>query len=177
MVCCASFKFIGIKEMKKKILIFFGLVVWAGLGLGSGVLFASETRVDSAGGLTSVIDDETNNGDLFLDGNPAGLVLLSTHDRFDLAGQWDYSDTQPTGPGSIQQIFSTVPRSSNDTVIKYEGLIVFPDTHWAFQVAGDYLYPQGQVATNYFADTYSTEQYRESSARLITAAPLPSAWK
>ncbi len=139
---------------------------------GFGPLFASESRVDSAGGLTTVIDDETNNGDLFLDGNPAGLVLLATHDRFDLAGQWTYLNSQPAAPGALQQSFSTIPRLNNDGVIKYEGLMVFPDPHWAFQVAGDFLYPQGQVEGNYLADTYSTHQYRSLLRAAYNSGPF-----
>ncbi len=150
--------------MKRKTWLLLALLLGTNFSLWP--LFASETRVDSAGGLTTVFDDETNNGDLFLDGNPAGLVLLATHDRFDLAGQWTYLNSQPNVPGALQQSFSTIPRLSNDSVIKYEGLMVFPGPDWAFQVAGDFLYPQGQVPTNYYADTYSTHQYRS----LIRAA-------
>jgi hypothetical protein len=156
--------------MKKQIKIFIVLLLWA--GFGPGPLSASETRVDSAGGLTSIIDDETDNGDLFLDGNPAGLVLLSTHDRFDLAGQWSYLNSQPAGPGALQQSFSTDPRLSNDTVIKYQGLMVFPDPHWAFQVAGDFLNLQGQVPSNYFGDTYSTSEYRELIRAAYNSGPF-----
>jgi hypothetical protein len=148
------------------------LVLLLGAGFSFGPLFASETRVDSAGGLTSVIDDETNNGDLFLDGNPAGLVLLATHDRFDLAGQWTYLNSQPAGPGAIQQSFGTIPRLTNDSVIRYEGLMVFPDPHWAFQVAGDFFNPQRQVPTNYLADTYSTNQYRSLIRAAYNSGPF-----
>jgi hypothetical protein len=156
--------------MNKKIRFFLFLLLGASFGLGP--LLASETRVDSAGGLTTVIDDETDNGDLFLDGNPAGLVLLATHDRFDLAGQWTYLNSQPAGPGAQQQSFSTIPRLSNDGVIKYEGLMAFPDPHWAFQVAGDFLNPQGQVDNNYFADTYSTSQYRSLLRAAYNSGPF-----
>lgn len=156
--------------MKTNLLFFF--VFLAGACFGPGPLYASETRVDSAGGLTTVIDDETNNGDLFLDGNPAGLVLLATHDRFDLAGQWTYLNTQPAVPGAQQQSFSTISRLTNDSVIKYEGLMVFPNPHWAFQVAGDFLNPQGQVDANYLADTYSTNQYRSLLRAAYNSGPF-----
>ncbi len=133
-------------------------------------LFASETRVDSAGGITSVMDDETNNGDMFLDGNPAGLILLKTHDRLDLAGQWTYSSSLPVTAGSYQQTFSTIPRLTNDSVIKYEGLMLFPDPHWAVQLAGDFLYPQGQNV--YYYDTYSTQQFRSLVRAAYDAGPV-----
>ena len=116
--------------------------------------------------------NETDNTDLFLDGNPAGLLLLDTHDRLDWAGQWAYSNTQPSGFGSTQQTFGTAPRFSNDSVIRYEGLMVFPDPHWAFQLAGDFLYPQGQTAGNYSADTFSTRQYRELIRAAYGAGPF-----
>src|SRR5580658_4730953 len=156
--------------MKKKFKIFLILLLWTGFSPRN--LLASETRVDSAGGLTSIIDDETDNGDLFLDGNPAGLVLLNTHDRFDLAGQWSYLNSQPAGPGALQQSFSTDPRLSNDTIIRYQGLMVFPDPHWAFQVAGDFLNLQGQVAGNYLGDTYSNNQYRELIRGAYNSGPF-----
>ena len=156
--------------MKKKIHFFINLIAVVGIFLCPGIPFASETRVDSAGGITSVLDDETNNGDMFLDGNPAGLVLLKTRDRFDLAGQWTYSNFQPAAQGAIQQSFGTIPRLSNSGVLKYEGLMVFPDPHWAFQVAGDFVNPQGQPAFNY--DTYNTQQYRELVRAAYYAGPF-----
>ncbi len=158
------------RGMKTIIRIF--LVLWLGAAFALRPLLASETRVDAAGGLTTVIDDETDNGDLFLDGNPAGLVLLDTHDRFDLAGQWSYLNSQPAGPGALQQSFSTDPRLSNDNLIRYQGLMVFPDPHWAFQVAGDFLNLQGQVPSNYFGDSYSTNQYRELIRAAYNSGPF-----
>lgn len=165
-----SAKFHRTEEMKIKIQIY--LSFWLVCLMAIETAFASETRVDSAGGLTSIIDDETNNGDIFLDGNPAGLVLLKTHDRFDLSAQWDYSNSQPVGVGSSQQTFATVPRLSTDSLIRYGGLMVFTDTHWAFQVDGDYLNPQNQVANNYLADSYSTQQYRELVRAAYDSGPF-----
>ncbi len=170
MLCLARIKPDRLGGMIIKIKIFLFLLLWIGSGLRP--LLASETRVDSAGGLTTVIDDETDNGDLFLDGNPAGLVLLNTPDRFDLALQWSYLNSQPAGPGALQQSFSTDPRLSNTNIIKYQGLMVFPDPHWAFQVAGDFLSLQGQVPSNYFADTFSTSQYRELIRAAYNSGPF-----
>lgn len=121
--------------------------------------WASETRVDATGGLTTVLDDETDNLDLFLDGNPAGLVLLNTKDRFDLSGEWSYSDQEGPWGTNKQQIFTTIPRYT-DTPIKYEGLMLFPDPHWALQVTGDALINQGVPSANYSNDSETDSQYR-----------------
>ncbi len=132
------------KVLKTRTWALLGLLLWAAIGLGP--LWGSETRVDSAGGITGALDDETNNGDLFLDGNPAGLVLLKTHDRFDLAGQYTDAYSLPSGLGSNQQVITTFPRLSNVSVIRYEGLMLFPDPHWAVQLGGDLLAGYNNVA-------------------------------
>jgi hypothetical protein len=157
-------------ELKKRIRALLGLFLWAAWGLGP--LWGSETRVDSAGGITGVIDDETNNGDLFLDGNPAGLVLLKTHDRFDLAGQYTDSYSLPSGLGTNQQVITTFPRLSNDSVIRYEGLMLFPDPHWAVQLGGDLLAGYNNVAGNYYADTYNNQQYWDLLRVAYNAGPF-----
>ena len=139
--------------------IFPRLLLLGGLALFPAAGWASETRVDSTGGLTTILDDETDNLDLFLDGNPAGLVLLNTRDRFDLAGEWAYSDREGPWGSNKQQVLTTVPRST-DTPLKYGGLMLFPDPHWALQVAGDALVNQGLPSTNYSNDTETDSQYR-----------------
>jgi hypothetical protein len=118
---------------------------------------ASEMRVDTAGGLTSVITDETTDLDLFMDGNPAALVLLPHTDRFDLPLQWAYSTSQPAVPGSTTQAFTTLPRLG-DTVLAYQGLMVFPDSNWAFQIIGNFLSGQGNLIFKSL-DTYTSSQY------------------
>jgi hypothetical protein len=115
--------------------------------------------VDSTGGLTTILTDETDDLNLFLDGNPAGLVLLNTRDRVDASGQWFYQDQEGPWGSNKQQTFTTIPRST-DTAIKYEGLMAFPDPHWAFQVLGDFLSTQGVPAAAYSSDTYTSSQYR-----------------
>lgn len=122
-------------------------------------LSASETRVDSAGGIRTILDDETSNLDLFLDGNPAGLMVLNTKDRFDISLQGGVQDQE--GPWGInhQGLFTTVPRPA-DNGLHYEGLMVFPDPHWAFQAAGDYLVNNGLSVANYQDDTQTQSQYR-----------------
>jgi hypothetical protein len=143
------------------------LVCWGAFPtIGSG----SETRVDSAGGLTTVMTDETDDLSLFMDGNPAGLVLLQTRDRFDLAGQWDYSTSQPVTQASNQQTFSTIPRLSDPDEIRYAGLMVFPQDGWAYQVAGDYDNPEGQPVYSY--DTYSSSQFRQLARVAYAAGPF-----
>lgn len=128
------------------------LIVYPTITLGS------EIRVDSTGGLTTILTDETANLDLFMDGNPAGLILLDTHDRLDLACQWDYSNAQPVTTGSTQKTFSTLPRLSDNDNIHYEGWIAFPKPHWAFQIAEDFNYSQGQPYR--FSDSSTSQQYR-----------------
>jgi hypothetical protein len=44
---------------------------------------ATETRVDSTGGLSLVMTDESDQIDPFIFGNPAGLALLSPQNRLD----------------------------------------------------------------------------------------------
>ena len=130
------------------------LVAWV-LGPTRGL--ASEIRVDSTGGLTTVLLDETDNLDLFLDGNPAGLALLNTRDRFDLASEWAYSDQEGPWGSNKQQILTTVPRYT-DTPIKYEGLMLFPAPQWSVQVLSDVFINQG--VTVFSNDTETTSQYR-----------------
>src|SRR5208282_2375011 len=107
------------------------LLLWEAWSLAPTPSLGSETRVDSAGGLTTIMTDETTDLDFFMDGNPAGLVLLKHQDRFDLSGQWFYSNSQPSGTGSVQQTFSTIPRLSDQGLIHYGGAMFFPDPQWA----------------------------------------------
>ena len=138
---------------------FFRLLLLVGCAFLPTIGSGSEYRVDSTGGLTTVLDDETDNLDLFLDGNPAGLVLLNTKDRFDLSGEWAYSDQEGPWGSNKQQVFTTIPRYT-DNPIKYEGLMLFPDPHWAVQVLGDVFINQGVSVTTFSNDTEATSQYR-----------------
>ena len=135
------------------------LLLLVGLALTSSAGWASETRVDSAGGLTTILDDETDTLDLFLDGNPAGLVLLNTRERLDLSAEWSYSDQEGPWGSNKQQVFTTIPRYT-DAPIKYEGLMFFPDPHWAVQVLGDVFTNQGVSIANYSNNTETSSQYR-----------------
>lgn len=148
------------------------ILLLAGLLLSAFPGLASETRVDATGGLTTILDDETDNLDLFLDGNPAGLVLLNTKDRFDLAGEWSYTDQEGPWGSNKQQVFTTIPRYT-DNPIKYEGLMLFPDPHWAVQVAGDTLITQGVPSANYSNETETDSQYR-GLVRVAYALPFAS---
>jgi len=134
------------------------LLLGGGWCLAPKPSFGSEARVDSAGGLTTLMTDETTDLSFFMDGNPAGLVLLDHKDRADLSGQWFYSIAEPSAVGSVQQTLSTLPRLSEPNSFHYEGVMVFPEPGWAVQVGGDFLASQGQpIFTN---DTYTLSQYR-----------------
>ena len=141
-----------------------------------GILFlptispASETRVDSTGGLMTILDDETDNLSLFLDGNPAGLALLNTRDRLDLSAEWLYSNQAGPWGANEQQVLTTIPRYT-DNPIKYEGWMVFPDPHWAFQVAGDAFNNRGVSVANYADDTQTLSNLR-SLVRVAYALPI-----
>jgi hypothetical protein len=135
--------------------------------------------VDSTGGLTTILDDETDDLSLFLDGNPAGLVLLNTRDRFDISGEWSYSDQQGPWGSNRQLVFTTLPRYT-DTSAKYEGLMLFPDPHWAVQVSGDFFRGQGVSVTGFTgdalppSDTDTQSQYR-GLIRVSYALPFGAA--
>jgi hypothetical protein len=97
---------------------------------------ASETRVDAFGGLTTVVTDETTDLNLFLDGNPAALVLLPAQSRLDLSSQWATSTT-PSGAQLLQeQALSTFARLPNKE-IGYQGYLGFLTPQWALQATGD----------------------------------------
>lgn len=146
-----------------------GLLLLVGFGLLPIMGSASETRVDSTGGLITVLKDETDDLNLFLDGNPAGLVLLNTRNRFDIAGEWSYSSQQGPWGSDKPQVFTSIPRYT-DSPVPYEGLMLFPDPHWAVQVSGDVFYNQG--VTVFSNDTETGSQWRE----LVRAAyAFPSA--
>jgi hypothetical protein len=151
---------------------FFRLLLLVGCAFLPTIGSGSEIRVDSTGGLTTILDDETDNLDLFLDGNPAGLVLLNTKDRFDLSGEWAYSDQEGPWGSNKQQVFTTIPRYT-DNPIKYEGLMLFPDPHWAVQVLGDFLTNQGVSVTTLSNDTMTNSQYR-GLVRAAYAFPFAS---
>ena len=135
----------------------FCLLLLVGLAGKPTISYASENRVEATGGLTTIMTDETNDLSLFLDGNPAGLALLNTRSRFDLSGQWFYSDQEGPWGTSKQQTWTTIPRIS-DSTIRYEGLMLFPTPNWSFQLLGDFLSTQGLPV--YTSDTYTLSQYR-----------------
>ena len=120
---------------------------------------ASETRVEATGGLVTVLPDETSDLNLFLDGNPAGLVLLNSRSRVDLVSQWFDSDQE--GPwGSIRrQSFGSDPRLEDD-VVRYEGLLLFPSSHWAIQTSGGFASSSGIPAWGSGKPSLSENQYR-----------------
>ncbi len=138
--------------------------------MGSGRLWPSETRVDSTGGLTTILTDETTDLSFIMDGNPAGLLLLDTHDRLDEAFQWGQQNTQPSGPGSYQQTYGSIPRLLGDNDLHYSGWMAFPSKGVAFQAGGDFLSQSGQ--TTGVADTFTLGQYRGLIRGAASLGPL-----
>lgn len=127
------------------------------MALLPGTGLASENRVDAIGGMATILKDETTGLNLFLDGNPAGLVFLNSRDRLDLSSQWFYQVQEGPWGSHRLQAFSTLPRFGQDS-IDYGGLMAFPDPHWAFQVYGNFLATQGIPA--FTSDTLSQNRYR-----------------
>src|SRR5581483_2743842 len=119
------------------------------------VLAASETRVNSTGGLSLVMTDETASVNPFNFGNPAGLSLLPPQSRFDIAAPW-FQETAASDPSGQVQAYGTLSQLgsnfSSDSLLdatnssfKYQGLILFPTSHWAFQASGDLLHATNQT--------------------------------
>ena len=108
---------------------------------------ASETRVDSIGGLSLVIDDESVTPNPFLFGNPAGLSLLTPQNRFDASGLW-FGQSVPFDSTKSTQYYGSLdhvadPNGSN----KYHGLMFFPTNRWGVQLDGDDFYSQSQPSS------------------------------
>lgn len=110
------------------------------LSLTTGILWASEVRVDSVGGLSLVLDDETVAINPFTFGDPAGLALLPPKNRLDATLDWFYENEMPDN--FQRHYFGTVGEITSNTV-NYNGLILFPTDRWAVQADGDYLYSEG----------------------------------
>lgn len=121
-------------------------------------LSASETRVAATGGLTTLVDDETTDLNLFLDGNPAGLLYLNTKDRFDLSGEWSATDQE--GPwGSHKTVLLSTLSDPSANLPAYGGVMVFPDPHWAFQVTSQVLYQEGFPVTEIVGNAKTESHY------------------
>jgi hypothetical protein len=141
-------------------------LAWGWWTLSAFSAWASETRVDSTGGLATILTDETTDLSFLMDGNPAGLLLLDTHDRLDEAFQWG----QQTGPGPYQQTLGIIPRLTGDNDLHYSGVVAFPSPGWAIQAGGDLLSQSGQpVGAN---DTYTLSQYRGLLRGATSLGPL-----
>lgn len=150
----------------RKLLLFFFL--WMA-GAGLSPLLASDTRVESVGGLSLVMTDETVDLNPFIVGNPAGLALLPAQNRLDVAGPW-FQET-PAGNAAFQvQAYGTLSQlgsnfssstllSATNSNFKYQGLILFPTHQWAFQASGDWLHAARQIDTAAGFDN-SLDRYR-----------------
>jgi hypothetical protein len=119
--------------------------------------FASEARVNAAGGLLLIFDDEVYSLTPFTLGNPAGLALIPSTSRFDIKGQYLHENDDSLG--TTRGYFGTLGSALDSKVISYNGLILFLDNHWAVQMDADYLYAQGQPAIN--LDTNGNNRTRE----------------
>jgi hypothetical protein len=106
----------------------------AALVLLASPIFASESRVDSVGGLNLVLSDETQAINPFNFGNPAGLILLTPQNRFDVAGQWFKQSIAISG--RTNYLYGTLGEFDSK-ISKYHGLMLFPDKLWAVQLDGD----------------------------------------
>lgn len=135
------------------------LLLLGGLSGAPTICSASEARTGATGGLTTLLTDETTDLNLFLDGNPAGLALLSSRDRVDLTGQWTSFDKAGPWGANRRQLFTTLPQTLDD-VVRYEGLMVFPFPNWAFQVASDLSSAQGFPVTAFLDGTGNSSRYR-----------------
>jgi hypothetical protein len=138
-------------------------------------LVASEARVNAAGGLSLVMDDETVLINPFTFGNPAGLSLLPPQSRFDVAGPW-FQETpaanaafQSQAYGTLSQIGSNFSTSSlldnTNSAFQYQGLILFPISQWAFQASGDLLH-----ATNQLDPVFTLEKSADRTRGLARTA-------
>jgi hypothetical protein len=134
------------------------------LFLLSGSLHASETRVDSFGGLTLVVTDESDAINPFTLGNPAGLALIDPQTRFDAEGSWvkEVINYQNNGNNVMftGHDYGAMDEFGGDTV-KYHGLIAFPTDRWAIQVDGDTLHNDEFNTANDAGDVNSVERTRE----------------
>src|SRR5579871_195203 len=112
-------------------------------------LWASDARVNAAGGLSLVMEDEVVSINPFTVGNPAGLSLLPPKSRLDLSGTYVFENEaedrfQRTYAGSLQDL------QSNG--VNYQGLILFPTDRWGVQLNGDYLYTEGPAGSRLNTD-------------------------
>ena len=133
-------------------LILFGLFLLAPLGN------ATETRVDSAGGLNLVLSDETDELTPFIFGNPAGLALLENPNRFDLAGQWLLQNSAASNQSDV--FYGTLSGLSSDST-NYHGFILEPAKNWVFQLDGDILHTENQP------DSGSLDKNRDRTRELF----------
>ena len=119
---------------------------------------ASETRVDSAGGLSLVLSDESNELKPFIFGNPAGLSFLESPNRFDLAGFWL---SQSSAASNLTNSFYGTVTDPLSTSLDYHGLILEPSKDWTIQLDGDLLHTETQP------DFGALDQSRDRSRELF----------
>jgi hypothetical protein len=151
--------------MKKNIL----LVLLGAAALLCNRAAASDARVEAAGDLTLVMTDETTVISPFNLGNPAGLALLPAQNRLDGAAPWSLAtpafdpSRQNQSYGSLSDLgtgfASSTLLSATNSAFQYQGLILFPASHWAFQVGGDWLH-SGNQADDLSGQDKDLDRYR-----------------
>ncbi|HUO56593.1 MAG TPA: hypothetical protein VMV05_00305 [bacterium] len=123
---------------------------------------ASQNRVDSTGGLSLVLQDETTEVNPYNFGDPAGLVFLPQDNRLDVSAPWFQQNPASNNfysmqaYGVISGLADTLDSSSllnaSATSFQHEGFILFPTPQWAFQVGGDLLHGTNQPDTASLTD-------------------------
>ncbi|HTC20786.1 MAG TPA: hypothetical protein VK859_08060 [bacterium] len=115
--------------------ILFPLLLLVSLALaGIPKVLASETRVDSTGGLSLVMDDESVAINPYIYSNPAGLGLLPVQNRFDYTEEWLRETAASTN--EIIHLYGTYNDVGNSKFY-YQGLTVWPTDRWAVQADAD----------------------------------------
>ncbi len=105
---------------------------------------ASEARVNAAGGLSLVMDDDVYTINPFVVGDPAGLVLISPATRLDVKAQW-FGETESLD--NFERNYAGTISDLTGKTLTYKGLIFFPTDRWAVQVDADYLYTEGAITS------------------------------
>ncbi len=114
------------------------LVVFLILATTSG--HASRARVEAAGSMEFLFEDDSATLTPFRVGNPAGLALVPRIDLFDLSLQWrieEFNYSFGTAEyRTLRRTTSTRPATKSEESTLYDGLTVFPVANLALQVGG-----------------------------------------
>ncbi len=127
----------------------FSLFWFSSLGWAISVS-ASQVRLDSTGGLTTVLWDETSDITPYTAGNPAGLALLPVGARLGLTSTWfnvnngdnSYTRNYFGITPSSNPAASSVAGFSNANSYLFQGFTDVTSGKWAFQEVGSYFTEQ-----------------------------------